>query len=665
MRNQLRFINNLFRDQKPTVTVVYLGLFTIAALFRYTHVVRGDYMPWWDGVGWSYADVWISRAVELAYTDSTAGFSFAAEGMVFVPPMALLIKLFGMAGGMAWWTHFLVISSALIAPIAASTVFRVTRNEYGALLAGSMVAIDPLLRWFGVNGWSDSATMFFTALAFWTFAGAATKPTISRCSNFGAALAMLALSHTTWLWPCVFWVLAGWPLLVTRRRWLPDAVRATDENNDVHWLKCAVPIGSFFGALVIIVLLLSVIGGDGGHDKSSIPIFSVDSNNQRALVVSYDPSMVWAEWQPSDTIRVVLTKFIPVIPKQLASLIIGHVVNVIPGFAWLALLTATAAIVVGIRGNVYRRLSLWALAGLGILGFLILHPQVPSEPSIVAVFIVLILLWLFIPIARVLLFVSSPMLGLLLLYIGITTQHRHSNAFVYLLYLLAGIAVSLAIWEIARSVDWRSYLQSKIVKYAPAFVIGLPMLFLLTTSASELIRETVDQRSEIAYLKWLGRIAGPNDIVMTTGNVNPWEVQELTRRTVYYDIAHSARMVIDGTTELSTEDQAVRDRWRPGHEDEDQAQRRSLDKKASALVWRQAKVDHPNASSNLEILNRIRPAGATAWFYTPNRGEHPKTVTLQMMGESTYPIFALIPRLTSPADADRFAYALDDKPQKS
>ena len=153
---------------------------------------------------------------------------------MFVPPIAAFIKLVGMQDRMMWWTYTLITLSALIAPLAASTVYRLTQHVSGSLLAGGFVVIDPVLRWFGVNGWSDSMTMFFTAVAFWGFASTAARPTKLHGIIFGVGLGMLALSHTTWLWPCVLWAVTALPLILGRRRWLPTAVTAPHTTLNPH-----------------------------------------------------------------------------------------------------------------------------------------------------------------------------------------------------------------------------------------------------------------------------------------------------------------------------------------------------------------------------------------------------------------------------------------------
>ena len=641
---------------------MYVGLFAAAWLLRNAHVTRGDYMPWWDGVGWSYADVWIARAVELAYTELTAGFNFAAEGMVFVPPLAALIKLFGMEAGMMWWTYVLITLSALIAPLAASTVYRLSRHSSGAVLAGGFVVIDPVLRWFGVNGWSDSMTMFFTAFTFWGFASTAASPTKLRRITFGVGLGMLALSHTTWLWPCVLWAVVAWPLLRTRQQWLPPVVTNADTRPDLHWISFGLPLVTFLGVLLLSITLVLTIGGSAGHD-GSIPIFAVDSNNQRALVISYDSSITWYEWKPTDTIRILITKFVPKIPRQLASLLHGHLANVIPGFAWLVLLVGTATSVIGLRKQVHRQLSVWALAGLAVCGVLMFHPEIPQEPSVMVSLLIIAMVWLLVPVARVLIFVSLPIISLLMLYVGITVGHRHSNVIVYLFYLIAGITFSIAIWDTMSRDFMRNSSRLMVLRGVPNALAGIAVSALVVMGAGDTIRTTLHQAEEASYLEWLGTQMGMNDVLFTTGNVNPWFVHEKTGRTVYYDVRNTGRLIVDSNTNKGLVDVEPSD---------NQSRQDLVDKKKAHVVWRKVQVDYPNATSNLEILDIVRTNGAEAWFYSPGASAagkqatwdrtDPMSLKLHFMGEPTYPIFAIVPRIAYPHSDDRFGYVLDAKP---
>ncbi len=654
--NTPRMTTILRQAFQQNLKTIYVGLFAAAWLLRNAHVTRGDYSPWWDGVGWSYADVWISRAVELAYTDATAGFNYAAEGMVFVPPMAAFIKLFGMQGGMMGWTYALITLSALIAPIAASTVYQLTRHVSGAVLAGGFVVIDPVLRWFGVNGWSDSMTMFFTAVAFWGFASTAARPTKLRGIIFGGGLGMLALSHTTWLWPCVLWAVTAWPLLLLRHRWLPTAVVDAETRRNPHWIISGIPLVAFFGVLLLSIGLVMTIGGSAGHDES-IPIFAVDSNNQRALVISYDPSITWHEWKPSDTIRVLITKFIPAIPRQTAALLHGHLVNVIPGFAWLVLLVGISASVIGLRKHVHRRLSVWALMGLAICGVVMFHPATPQEPSVMISLIVVAMVWLFVPVARILLLVSLPIIGLLMLYMGITTQQRHSNAMVYVFYLISGITFSIAVWDTMGRDFIRNTSLVRVLPSTPRALASIAVIALVIIGAGDTIRTTVDAREETAYLKWLGTQMHVNDVLFTTGNVNPWSVHEKTGRTVYYDVRNTGRLIVDSNTNRGLVDMQPPD---------NESFQRVFDKKKAQTVWRKVQVDHSEATSNLEILASIRENGAEVWFYSPGPSGYPKTdsmsLKLHFIGEPTYPIFAIVPRIAYPDSDERFGYVLDATP---
>ena len=148
-----------------------------------------------------------------------------------------------------------------------------------------------------------------------------------------------------------------------------------------------------------------------------------------------------------------------------------------------------------------------------------------------------------------------------------------------------------------------------------------------------------------------------NDVLFTTGNVNPWSVHEKTGRTVYYDVRNTGRLIVDSNTSKGIVDMQPSDN--PSFQ-------RVFDKETARVVWRKVQLDHPAATSNLEILASIRANGAEVWFYSPGPSGYPKTdsmsLKLHFISEPTYPIFAIVPRIAYPDSDERFGYVLDAKP---
>ena len=87
MRHSARAIPNFLQKMH----VAYALIFVAAVLLRAAKVFRVDFAPWWDGVGWGYADLWTSQAAALAYSASNAGLDFKTEGLLYVPLMGVFL----------------------------------------------------------------------------------------------------------------------------------------------------------------------------------------------------------------------------------------------------------------------------------------------------------------------------------------------------------------------------------------------------------------------------------------------------------------------------------------------------------------------------------------------------------------------------------------------
>ena len=267
--------------RRNPIAPLLVGLFVAAALVRATPVIRLDYAPWWDGVGYGYGDLWTGQALRLADGDFAA-LSFYSEGLMFVPVPAVFFKTLGVATGMHAWAIFLVMVSAAIVPIAAHTVYLITRQPIGALAIGVLTIFDPVSTWYGSNGWSDAQTFLSVALACWAFALCARKPTFPRLLLLGVVLATLALGHTTWLYPATFWALVTPVLVATREKWFPGALDLPDPGVRRRWLRrVAVPSGYFAAVALVTLSVVSVGGAVGTGDEGTGPKNRADTAWQR------------------------------------------------------------------------------------------------------------------------------------------------------------------------------------------------------------------------------------------------------------------------------------------------------------------------------------------------------------------------------------------------
>ena len=526
--------------QNP-IAPVLIGLYVAAVLARAAPVIRLDYAPWWDGVGYGYADLWTGEALRLAGGDFAA-LSFYSEGLLFVPAQAMLFKLLGVASGMHAWAVFLVLVSAAIVPIAAHTVYLITRQPIGALAAGVLTIFDPVSAWFGSNGWSDAQTFLSVAGACWVFVLCARKPTIPRLLLLGAVLATLALGHTTWLYPATIWALITPVLLASRKKWFPGAQDLPDSGIRRGWLRrAAAPFGFFAVGALITISLISVGGAIGAGAESDGP-FNVDRDNQRVLVVTYDKSIEWDEWTPSDTVRVILTIFPSRIPDLIPSFIHGHIANAVHFYRWVLLTTllATFVVIAGRRQNPWP--SRWGLLGLLIPGYFLLFEPRIEVPTVAVTYLTIGVVWMYIPVARVLMVLFGPIFGILILYLPLTTQPRHSNAIVFLLILLASIAIGLAVGQVKR---WYQDVDSRQFMAGQRMLISAGLIVLVGVGSVSTANAIGERLAEGRYLEWLGEQMGEDALLITVADVDPWQVLAVTGRPVIYDVENGARLAIE------------------------------------------------------------------------------------------------------------------------
>ncbi len=527
--------------RRVPVGLVLTGLFLAALVIRSAPVIRLDYAPWWDGMGYGYADIWIGQAVSLAEGDFSV-LDYTLEGLLFVPVQALALKLFGVATGMRVWAIFLVVVSAAIVPIAGHTVYLATRQPLGAFVTGTLVIYDPVLAWYGNNGWSDAQTFLAVALACWGFVLCARRPTLPRLLSLGGLLGMLALGHTTWLYPAMLWALMAPFLLATRTRWFPAALDLDDSGSWGCWARrLAVPLG-YFVAVAATTILVASVGHETRDGVERAGLFNVDQNNQRVLVMTYDPSIGWDDWKPSDTARVVLTKFPARLPELLASFVHGHVTNAVHLYRWVLLVTvlATSLVIAGRRPVPWP--SWWGLVGLAIPGyFLLVEPRVETS-AVALAYLTLGIVWAYIPLTRVLIVLFGPILGTLVLYLPLTTQPRHSNAIVFLVILIAGIAIGLATDRVRR---WYTASGSGQFEFGQRVLLATGLIVLVGLGSARTMDAIEGRIAEGRYLEWLGDQMGEDALVLTAANADPWQVMELTGRPVVYDVENGARLVLE------------------------------------------------------------------------------------------------------------------------
>jgi hypothetical protein len=591
---------------------VTTALFVAAVLIRYTAFVRGDYSAWWDGGTPfpGYADLWISNATHLAFEGTPRGLRFSYEGLLYTICMAPFLKAFGLYGGLVIWSHVLILSSALIAPIAMATIRAVGGHVAGAALVGILVAFDPVLAWYGLNGWSDSATMFAAALAFLLFIRAAQHPSHLKLVCFGMTLAILALDHATWTWPALAWALVCIPFMYKAPRWLPAPVQASHLNRSHRSIRrTLLPLIVLIASLSLANIGLLAIGSaDPGN---VFPVLTSDSGNQRRLAMYYDGNLEWDAWRPSDTARTIATKFPAVAPQQISTLVRQQIGPAIPFVTWLLVANGLALAVIATSSHKHRSVNVLGLAGFLLATVIAWRIDLTSDPVAAGLMLVLGLAWVYSPTARTILLVSMPILGIIVLWTGTITGLRHSSMGSYVLYLISGILVGEAgrIWattSVPRRLTWARIAAGRTVGVltAASIVFGISQFFGAFQSRANLE----------GYTKWLDTVLPPNAVIMTKGNVDPWHVASQLDRDVIYDVENGARLVLDSSNT----------RW----------------------GQRLSKV-YPDAPTNADLIRSIQAGGREIFWYTPDVSKLALSFSPRFVSEDTYPKYELRATQTS------------------
>ena len=591
---------------KSPLGLVLLSLFLATFLLRTAPFVRLDYAAWWDGAGWGYADpVWIFKALRLAEGEFDQ-LHFRSEGLMFVPMQAVFFKLFGIELGFRVWAWFLVATSALVVPIAAHTVYLATGRLLGAILTGSLVIFDPVAAWFGLNGWSDGQTVLAVALAGWTFMLCARQSTLSRQALLAVALSILALGHATWTYPAFAWALLAWPMLALRERWFPRAQPHGTRPSSFGWAR-TLPIPTLFLLIVLLSIFgISTLDNDADQAGGLGTLFG-DTNNQRALVVTYDSSITWDEWETSDSLRVILTIFPPQIPNMLKTLVLGHLGNVIPLYRWLLLVITLAVFVIALSRWRSPLPSPIGLLAVPVVAILFLSQQALDEPTLAMTYLVLALAFMYIPIVRVLTLLFLPFIGLMLLFIPLLTQPRHTDAIVYYVFLVAGISVSLAFDSVANFRNWSLTGETKAFQLFPVFAA---LALLVAMGVTQTVDAVEDRRSEAQYLGWLSTQLDDKSILLTDPDVDPWEVRAITGATVVYDAQGGGRVVLSDDTP----------------------------------AWGvTASMYFGTPDSSTALFEELRSRGHTLWYYSPWDGADPDSILPNIIAEDPRLEFRLVP----------------------
>ena len=603
MPNPLMFVGASFGHRGVMTTV-----FLTAVVLRYATFIRGDYSAWWDGGTPfpGYADLWIGNAIHLAFEGTPRGLWFSYEGLLYTIAIAPFLKAFGLYGGLVTWSHVLILSSAVIAPIAMATVRALGGHLAGSTLIGILVAFDPVLTWYGLNGWSDSATMFAAALAFLLFIRAARKPSRLRLICFGATLAILALDHATWTWPAFAWAIACIPLIHKAPLWLPAHIHSSHLNQTERSIRRTIlPL-----VVLIVGLGLANIGllAIGSTEPGNVfPVLTSDSGNQRRLAMYYDPNLEWDAWQPADTGRTIATRFPQVAGRQISTLVGRQIGPAIPLATWLLVANGIALIVIATRSRKKISVSMIGLSGLLIATIVVWQIDLASDPIAVCLILVLGLAWAYSPTSRTILFISMPILGIILLWTGTITGLRHSSIGAYVLYLVSGILVGEAGIILGRVAQPRRLMWGRMLAgHTMAALTIVSIVF----GGIQLFDAFQSRLNLDRYTQWLDTVLPTNAVIMAGGNIDPWYVASHLNRDVIYDVENGARLVLDG---------------------------------ANTAWGRRLSQVYPDALTNEELMQSIQADGREAFWYAPDISKLIPSFSPRFVSQATYPKYELLP----------------------
>ena len=602
----------------------YGAVFVAAYAFRLAPYLRNDLTPWWDGWGLGHGDTWIDLAVPMAETADLSVFeSIHTEGFVYVPLLAGFLKALGLSSGMVWFGHFLVVASALIPVFAAATLATLTGRQAGGIVVGLVLAFDPVLIWFGLNGWSDSTTFFAVALAFLAFAAAARRPSARTLVALGLALTLLALSHGPWLYPAAFWAAVAGPLIAARARWLPGAGPYERSRRLLAAPLATLALGYAATGAFQWSRFPPPNGIRGLADVPLIGHGSVQGVLSRFSEFHGDPSST--PGTPGSFLGAA-GRWLAELGGHVSFFIDAHVVQPFPFFPLIMAVVGVAALRLAWRRHRAVPVTRAGLAALPVLAVPVFWPGLEASTAGPTFLLVLAVLWLVAPTGRTLYAGLALYFAVFLVIAEFGAHMRHTNVLIYAFILTGGVVIDAAAREGALRLPWRAgWIRRSMVRRALAVTMVSVVGAVLVVGLVDVARAAGERATERAYLAWLGSELPANALVLTAGDVDPWTVADLTGRPVLYDAENGGRQLIEG---------------RP-------------------FTWtRRVPSFHPDATESVHIISTLVESGADLYYYGPG-SEDRSSVTPRLIG-GTRTTYALTRELAYPGDPRRAALRIGE-----
>lgn len=513
---------------------VLIAVFFTTLLIRLTRFVDLDFAPWWDGWGLGHGETWNQYAIAILNGGNWSVFStLHNEGWLYTPILTALLSMLGLELGFKVTALIMAVLSSCIALLASWTVLRIGGGPIGAIVAGIMVACDPVQMWFAFNGWSDGLVFLATAIGLATFVVFIRSPSLIKGVVFGLSLMLFAVSHGTRPYIAVWWAIGTF--VFVWRGWLMERGRALPLNHAV------IPLVIIVLGLPVIAWCAQLIAGQWIGVESLYNFAIYEQGNDRAdrllnrfLENGMTGLETWLHAIGSYVIRsgYFATEFVE-----------RHLVLAFPWFPIVGLLILVA-MCVRARDRSLPHGDISGVVGAGVLSLssLLAHLYGGSSASTGILFVTL--LWIFMPLSRIVMLVWLPMTLAFVVTVDLVIHQRHSNYLPYTLYIFAAafIGSSLHAWitKNMKASKFTRMLKSHQISVGFALMVTTVLIVGMTT----LLPAMFNRAEEQAYLRWMGKELPPGATVLTTGNVDPWEVSVLTGSPVLYDVESGARAYI-------------------------------------------------------------------------------------------------------------------------
>jgi len=509
-------------------------IFLTTLIIRLSRFVQLDFAPWWDGWGLGHGETWNQYAISILNGGSWSVFStLHNEGWLYTPILTALLSMLGLELGFKATALVLAVLSSFIALLASWTVLRIGGGSIGAILVGIMVASDPVQMWFAFNGWSDGLVFLVTAISLATFVALIRNPSILTSSLFGLSLMMFAVSHGTRPYIAVWWAFITF--FVVWRGWLMERGRTLSIT------YVMLPLVMIVLGLPVIAWCAQLIAGQwvGVESLFNFAIYEQGSDRTDRLLNRFSDGGVTGLETGIKAVGSYITHF----GYFATEFFERHVVLAFPWFPIVGLLLLLATCVTA-RDRCLARGDTLGFVGAGVLGLssLLAHLYIGSSASTGILFVSL--LWIFMPFSRVIMLVWLPMTIAFLVTVDLVIHQRHSNYLLYTLYIFAAafIGSSLHTW-ITNNLQASKLLSGlKSHQIIVGFVLSVTAAVIV--GMTTLLPAMVNRAEERAYLRWMSKELPPGATVLTTGNVDPWEVSLLTGYPVLYDVENGARAYI-------------------------------------------------------------------------------------------------------------------------